>query len=56
MTVKAASAPAVTPLDPDSDKGRDVAQRLGEVFAEVREAIAGRKARAALEEAAPDGP
>lgn len=51
-----APAPAVAPLDPDSDKGRAVAERLGDVFAEVREAIAARKAVAALEEATQDGP
>lgn len=39
--------PTVAPLDPDSDKGREVAARLSDVFAEVRESIAARKALAA---------
>lgn len=34
----------ITPLDPDSDKGRDVATRLSVVFADVAQAIASRKA------------
>lgn len=36
----------VTPLDPDSDKGREVADRLSDTLARIRVAIAGRKAAA----------
>lgn len=34
----------ITPLDPNSDKGRDIAARLSVVFADVRQAIASRAA------------
>ena len=40
-------APDVQPLDPNSDKGREVADRLSEILAHIRVAIAGRKAAAA---------
>lgn len=35
------------PLDPNSEKGREVAARLSQVLAEIRVSIATRKARAA---------
>jgi hypothetical protein len=40
----------VAPLDPDSEKGREVAERLTQIFAEVRLAIAEREATAARQE------
>lgn len=39
---------AVTPLDPDSAKGREVARRLTTVLAEIRIAIADRRAARAI--------
>lgn len=39
--------PPIQPLDPDSEKGREVAERLTQVLAEIRVAIAARKAVAA---------
>jgi hypothetical protein len=49
------TAVEVTPLDPDSDKGREVADRLSQVLAEIRVSIEEREAaeaRAAQEKAA----
>lgn len=37
----------IVPLDPDSPKGREVAERLTELLAEFRLAIAARERRAA---------
>jgi hypothetical protein len=37
----------VEPLDPNSDKGREVAERLSITLAHIRVAIAARKAAAA---------
>lgn len=39
----------VTPLDPDSPKGREVARRLTSVLTEIELAIAERERRAGLE-------
>lgn len=36
----------VTPLDPDSAKGREVAERLTQVLAEIRNEIAAEKVAA----------
>lgn len=44
------SRPPITPLDPDSPKGRETVARLTEVFARVRLAIAERKAAADAEQ------
>lgn len=40
----------VEPLDPDSPKGREVAERLSEVLADVRLGIAEREAAEAAKE------
>lgn len=46
-------AVTITPLDPDSDKGREVAERLTQVLAEIRVRIEERRrAAAARDEAA----
>jgi hypothetical protein len=37
-------AAQVTPLDPDSDKGREVADRLSQVLAEIFHELDSRKA------------
>jgi hypothetical protein len=37
------------PLDPNSTKGRETAERLTQVLAEIRVAIAARRARATSE-------
>lgn len=42
----------VEPLDPDTDKGREVADRLSQVLAEIRVAIDERKAAADREQEA----
>lgn len=39
----------VIPLDPDSQKGREVARRLTTVLVEIEQAIAERERRAGLE-------
>lgn len=44
--------PAETPLDPDSPKGRDVAERLTRTLALIRLEIAERKQGAQIEPAA----
>lgn len=38
----------ITPLDPNSDKGREVAERLTDVLAEIRVAVKERRRLAAL--------
>lgn len=41
----------VTPLDPDSPKGREVSERMSQILAEISLAIAKREAAAAREAA-----
>lgn len=42
----------ITPLDPNSPRGQETTERLSQVFAEIRLAIAERKQRAARKKAA----
>lgn len=44
----AASRRTVEPLDPDSDKGKQIARDLSEAIADIREAIAARRRQAEL--------
>lgn len=39
----------IEPLDPNSDRGREVAARLSEVFADIRAELAADAARAAAD-------
>lgn len=48
-----AQVPLITPLDPDSDKGHEVAARLSEVFAQIREEIAADEARSVAMQRSP---
>jgi hypothetical protein len=46
----------VTPLDPDSDKGREVTERLSATLARIRVAIAARKAATTCSQSDPADP